>query len=135
MNTQTKVFSTLALSLATDKKIESLADTPDLKAAGKALKDAGFEATHRYPASNTSIMKNKDNIASAVLSLLSGPLNPQQILSMLIAGLSDIYAKCNTERHEIIDPVIYCAQACLDFLPDDDTDHEVAFERYMKWIS
>jgi len=51
---------------------------------------------------------------------------------MLIAGLTDIYSKCNPDRHDILDSVIYAAQNCLDFYPDD-VDHEESYEIYQRW--
>ena len=132
MNTQTKVLATLSMAAAVGQKIESMGIDINLTGAGKALKDIGFESARAYPAA--SVEKNVDKIADAVIRLLNGPLDPRDMLSMLLAGLSDIYAKINHDRRYIIDPVIYAAQACLDFYPGD-VDHEAAFSRYLEWIS
>jgi len=133
LNAATKVFATLSLSAALGKKIESTATTENLRGAGIALKFAGHEATGKYPAASLSV-KNINDIINAVGNLVSRPMRPQEILSMLIAGLGDIHAKCNPARHELLDSVICTAQTCLDFFPDD-IDHEAAFDRYLEWIS
>jgi hypothetical protein len=132
MNTQTKILATLSMAAAAGQKIEAMKNTPELKGAGTALKEIGFESSRAYPAAG--VEKNVDRIADAVIRLLDGPLDPRDMLSMLIAGLTDIHAKVRHERKALIDPVIYAAQACLDFYPDDDVDHEAAFERYLEWV-
>lgn len=132
MKPAVKVFATLALSAAVGERIKKHGHTIDVRGAGLALERAVFEAIRKYPAAG--IEKNIDKIADTVTSLLSGPLDPQELLSILVAGLSDIYAKCNPARHEIIDSVIYAAQACLDFYPND-IDHESAFKRYERWCA
>ena len=133
MNTSTKIFATLSMSAALGKKIQESEDSETIKGLGKSLYEAGFEATGKYPFPGLKIGKC-NQISSAVVGLLSSPKFPPDILSMLIAGLTDIHAKCKPERQEIIDPVIYCAQACLDEY-SYEPDHEAAFENYLQWVS
>lgn len=132
MKPTTKVFATLSLSAAVGKKISLSGETENIRGAGVALMDAGHEATTLYPAAGVEKQINK--IMLAVNSLIFKPMDPQEILSMLMAGLSDIYAKCNPDRHEILDSVIYSAQACLDFY-HDGIDHEKAYLRYNEWCA
>ena len=131
MNTSTKVFATLALSAAVGEKIKNT-ESGELSAAGEKLRSAWFIATGSYPSVHLS-EKKTDAIADAVMRLLSTPLEPQDILSMLVEGLIDIRAKCKPERYSLIDPVVDAAQACLD-LYGEDIDHEAAFERYCAWL-
>ena len=133
MTPSTKIFATLSLSAAVGKKIQRLETCKHKQALGESLYAAGYEATGKYPYSPLS-PKKISQIVDAVESLLSGPTEPQIILSMIIAGLVDIHAKCKLERKIIIDPVIYCAQACLDAYPGE-VDHEKAFERYGDWAA
>ena len=133
MNPSTKIFATLSLSAAVDKKINRLEECKHKQALGESLYAAGYEATGKYPYSTLS-QKKISQIVEAVESLLSGPTEPQIILSMIIAGLVDIHAKCKLERKIIIYPVIYCAQACLDAY-HVEIDHEKAFERYERWAA
>ena len=153
MNTSTKVFATLALSAAVGQKIKNQ-ESGELAEAGENLRSAGFIATGAYPSASLT-QKKTEAIADAVMRLLSTPLEPQDILSMLIAGLIDIRAKCNPERHMLIDPVVDAAQSCLDIYDDlfwsdnhalfmmlhnsevknsKEVDHEAAFERYCAWL-
>ena len=152
MNTSTKVFATLALSAAVGKKIKSQ-ESGELAEAGEKLRSAGFIATGAYPSAHLSEKKTED-IANAVMRLLSTPLEPQDILSMLVAGLVDIRAKCKPERYALIDPVVDAAQACLDIYDDlfwqdnhalfmmlnrdaknkKEINHEAAYERYCAWL-
>lgn len=131
MNTQTKVLATLSMAAAVGKKIETMETDPNLIGAGEALSKISFESARAYP--TASVEKNVDKIADAVARLLYGPLDPRDILSMLIAGLTDIHAKIAPARRGLIDPVIYAAQACLDFY-QDDVDYEVVFTRYCEWV-
>jgi len=131
MNTSTKVFATLALSAAVGEKIKNT-ESGELFEAGEKLRSAGLIATGAYPSASMT-PKKTEAIADAVMRLLSTPLEPQDILSMLIAGLIDIRAKCKPERYSLIDPVVDAAQACLDIY-DDDTDHDAAFDRYCAWL-
>ncbi len=131
MNTSTKVFATLALSAAVGQKIKNQG-SGELAEAGETLRSAGFIATGAYPSASLT-PKKTEAIANAVMRLLSTPLEQQDILSMLVAGLVDIRAKCKPERHILIDPVIDAAQACLD-LYGEDIDHDAAFERYCAWL-
>lgn len=131
MNTSTKVFATLALSAAVGQKIKTT-EAGELSEAGENLRSAGFIATGSYPSAHLSEKKTED-IENAVMRLLSKPLQPYDILSMLIAGLIDIRAKCKPERYALIDPVVDAAQACLD-LYGEDIDHDAAFERYCAWL-
>ena len=131
MNTSTKVFATLALSAAVGQKIKNT-ESGELADAGEKLRSAGFIATGAYPSAHLS-GKKTDDIANAVMRLLSKPLQPYDILSMLIAGLIDIRAKCKPERYALIDPVVDAAQACLD-LYGEDIDHDAAFDRYCAWL-
>lgn len=131
MNTSTKVFATLALSAAVGKKIKTI-ESGELADAGEKLRSAGFIATGAYPSAHLSVKKTED-IGNAVMRLLSKPLQPYDILSMLIAGLIDIRAKCKPERYALIDPVVDAAQACLD-LYGEDIDHGAAFDSYCAWL-
>ena len=131
MNTSTKVFATLALSAAVGEKIKTT-EAGELSEAGEKLRSAGFIATGAYPSAPLTGKKTED-IANAVMRLLSKPLQPYDILSMLIAGLIDIRAKCKPERYALIDPVVDAAQACLD-LYGEDIDHDAAFDRYCAWL-
>lgn len=131
MSTQTKILSTLSMAAAVGQKIESMETDQNLHGAGSALKEIGFESARAYP--TAGVDKNVDLIADAVIRLLNGPLDPRDMLSMLIAGLTDIHAKINPARRCLIDPVIYAAQACLDFY-QGDVDHEAAFCRYLEWV-
>lgn len=133
MNPSTKVFATLSLSAAVGKKIQTVDESKTLKALGESLYNAGYEATGKYPYPALSSSKTRQ-IINAVGVMLHSPLEPPEILSMLIAGLTDIYAKVKPGRQDIIDPVIYCAQACLDAYPDEP-DHCAAWERYQKWVA
>lgn len=152
MNTSTKVFATLALSAAVGQKIKNQ-ESGELAEAGEKLRSAGFVATGAYPSAPLTGKKTED-IADAVMRLLSTPLEPPDILSMLIAGLVDISAKCKPERYALIDPVVAAAQACIDLYDDlfwqdnhalfmithkdgkklKKIDHEAAFERYCAWL-
>jgi len=132
MNTSTKIFATLSLSAAVGEKIKKTEKGQKLVEAGENLRSAGYIATGAYPYAKLSKRKTNE-IADAVMRLLSSPMLPPEIISMLLAGLIDIRAKCNSERHKLIDPVIDACQACLD-LYSDDIDHEAAWERYQEWI-
>ncbi len=140
MNTSTKVFVTLALSAEVGEKIKTT-ETGELYDAGEKLRSAGFIATRAYPSAPLTAKKIEE-IADAVMRLLSTPLEPPDISSMLIAGLIDIRAKCNPERHIFIDPVVDAAQDCIDiydnlFWQDNPAlfiDHDAAFKRYCAWI-
>lgn len=131
MNTSTKVFATLALSAAVGEKIKTT-EAGELSEAGEKLRSAWFIATGAYPSASLT-PKKTEAISDAVMRLLSTPLEPQDILSMLVAGLVDIRAKCKPERHMLIDPIIRSVQACLDIY-DDETDHDAAFDRYCAWL-
>lgn len=131
MNTSTKVFATLALSAAVGEKIKTT-ESGELSEAGEKLRSAGFISTGAYPSAPLTGKKN-EAISDAVMRLLSTPLEPPDILSMLVAGLIDIRAKCKPERYALIDPVVDAAQACLD-LYGEDIDHEAALERYLTWL-
>ena len=131
MNTSTKVFATLALSAAVGQKIKNQG-SGELAEAGETLRSAGFIATGAYPAASLTL-KKAEAISDSVMRLLSTPLEPPDILSMLVAGLIDIRAKCKPERYALIDPVINSAQACSD-LYKEEIDHEAAFERYCAWL-
>ena len=131
MNTSTKVFATLALSAAVGEKIKTT-ESGELSEAGEKLRSAGVIATGAYPSAPLT-GKKTEAIADAVMRLLSTPLEPQDILSMLVAGLVDIRAKCKPERYALIDPVVESAQSCLD-LYGENIDHESAFERYCAWL-
>lgn len=134
MTPSTKVFATLSLSAAVGKKIQTMKESDErLKAIGLSLYNAGYEATGLYPYPALSASKT-EQICEAVESLLDVPEKPEFILSMLIAGLTDIQAKVKPERKDLIEPVIVCAQACLDSF-DDEPDHDEAFEKYMRWTS
>lgn len=133
MTPSTKVFATLALSSAVGKKIQESEESETIKALGSSLYESGFEATDRYPYSKLTLNKI-EQVLNAVESMLENPLEPPEILSMLIAGLTDIRAKVKPERKELIDPVIWCAQACLDAYAYDP-DHEAAWERYLDWLT
>ncbi len=131
MNTSTKVFATLALSAAVGEKIKNT-ESGELVEAGEKLRSAGFIATGAYPSAALT-GKKTEAIADAVMRLLSTPLEPPDILSMLVAGLIDIRAKCKPERHMLIDPIISSVQACLDIYADE-TDHDAAFDRSCAWL-
>ena len=131
MNTSTKVFATLALSAAVGEKIKNT-ESGELADAGEKLRSAGFIATGAYPSASLT-PKKTEAIADAVMRLLSTPLEPQYILSMLVAGLIDIRAKCKPERYSLIDPVVDAIQACL-YLYIEDIDHDSAFDRYCAWL-
>ena len=153
MNTSTKVFATLALSAAVGEKIKTT-ESGELSEAGEKLRSAGFIATGAYPSAPLT-GKKTEAIANAVMRLLSKPLQPYDILSMLIAGLIDIRAKCKPERYALIDPIIDAAQDCIDIYDDlfwqdnhalfmmlhtkevknrKAVDHDAAFDRYCAWL-
>jgi hypothetical protein len=132
MKPSTKVFATLSLSAAVGKKIKIMEESEALKALGESLYNAGYEATCEYPYTTLSTSKTRQ-ILDAVEAMLKSPLEPPEILSMLLAGLTDIYAKVKPGRQDIIDPVIYCAQACIDAYPDEP-DHTAAWDRYQAWV-
>jgi hypothetical protein len=132
MNTSTKIFATLSMSAAVGEKITKTETDKSLLEAGENLRAAGYIATGAYPYPHLSKSKTNE-IAEAVMRLLSSPMLPQEIISMLLAGLIDIRAKCRPERHKLLDPVIDAGQACLD-LYADDIDHEVAWSRYQEWV-
>jgi hypothetical protein len=153
MNTSTKVFATLALSAAVGEKIKNT-ESGYLSEAGEKLRSAGFIATGAYPSAHLTEKKTED-IENAVMRLLSKPLQPYDILSMLIAGLIDIRAKCKPERYALIDPVVAAAQDCIDIYDDlfwqdnhalfmmlhtkevknrKAVDHDAAFDRYCAWL-
>lgn len=131
MKPATKVFATLSMAAAVGAKISIIGETQDIRGAGTALEGSGYEAAGKYPYPGLS-EKKIEVICDSVKRMLPIPIEPQEILSILMAGLVDIYAKCNPARHELLDPVFYAAQACLDFYPDD-VDHEKAFGRYETW--
>ena len=131
MNTSTKVFATLALSAAVGEKIKTT-ESGELSEAGDKLRSAAFIATGAYPSAPLT-GKKTEAIADAVMRLLSTPLEPQDILSMLVAGLVDIRVKCKPERYALIDPVVDAVQACL-YLYKEDIDHDAAFKRYCAWL-
>ena len=133
MKPSVKVFATLSLSAAVGKKIQTMEVGEDRKALGSSLYDAGYEATGKYPYPALSA-KKIGQIVDAVEGLIASPTEPQVILSMLIAGLVDIHAHVKPERQEILDPVIYCAQACLDSYPGE-IDHDEAYNRYCMWAN
>lgn len=133
MSPSTKVFATLSLAAAVGQKIQNMGSNETIKALGKSLYDVGYEATGKYPYPALSTSKTTQ-ILDAVDALLNSPLGPPEILSRLVAGLVDIHAKCKQDRKEIIDPVIYCAQACLDAYPDE-VDHEAAWKAYQRWTA
>jgi len=137
MNTSTKVFATLALSAAVGEKIKNT-ESGELAEAGEKLRSAGFIATGAYPSAHLSEKKTED-IANAVMRLLSKPLQPYDILSMLIAGLIDIRAKCKHGRYSLIDPIVAAAQECLDLYEGNGPSiilvaHVAAYERYCAWL-
>ena len=137
MNTSTKVFATLALSAAVGQKIKKQ-ESGELAEAGENLRSAGFIATGSYPSAHLSEKKTED-IANAVMRLLSKPLQPYDILSMLIAGLIDIRAKCKPGRYSLIDPIVAAAQECLDLYEGNGPSiilvaHVAAYERYCAWL-
>lgn len=153
MNTSTKVFATLALSAAVGQKIKNQ-ESGELAEAGEKLRSAGFVATGAYPSAPLTGKKTED-IADAVMRLLSTPLEPPDILSMLIAGLVDIRAKCKPSRYALIDHVVAAAQACIDLYDDlfwqenhaafmifsnkelkirEEINHDAAYERYCAWL-
>ena len=137
MNTSTKVFATLALSAAVGQKIKNQ-ESGELADAGENLLSAGFIATGLYPAASLTAKKTED-IENAVMRLLSKPLQPYDILSILIAGLIDIRAKCKPERYMLIDPVVDAAQDCLDLYEGNGPSiilvaHVAAYERYCAWL-
>ena len=127
MNPSTKVFATLALSAALGHKIKTQSTDKTLVSLAEELHKSGFEATSKYPYTALTVSKTVQ-ILNAVGSLLSSPLKPQETLSMLIAGLVDVQAKVKNERKDLIEPVIHCAQACLDSF-DEEPDHVAAWER------
>lgn len=132
MNPAVKVFATLALSAAVGEKIKNVRESKYKIEAGEKLRAAGYKATGLYPYQALSA-KKVDQIGQAVENLLNEPMEPQEIISMLLAGLSDICAHIKSERIEIINPVIDELRACLDLY--DDPDHVQAFERYERWAS
>lgn len=132
MKPATKVFATLSLSAAVGQKIMTLNESKELFCAGEVLHDIGYEATGKYPYSEITV-KMFTLVMKAVGDLLKTPLKPPDLLSILIAGLTDIRAKSN--HKDIFDPVIEVAQYCLDLYPDGATDHDKAFERYMRWVA
>ena len=137
MNTSTKVFATLALSAAVGEKIKNT-EIGELAEAGEKLRFAGFIATRAYPSAPLT-KKKTEAIAGAVMRLLSKPLQPYDILSMLVAGLIDIRAKCKQERYMLIDPVVDAAQECLDLYEGNGPSiilvaHVAAYERYCAWL-
>ena len=132
MNPSTKIFATLSLSAAVGKKIQNMGESKTLKALGESLYNAGYESTGKYQYPTLSASKTRQ-ILDAVGRMLNSAVEPPEILSMLIAGLTDIYAKVKPGRQDIIDPVIYCAQACLDAY-DYEPDHTAAWDRYQAWV-
>ncbi len=133
----TKVFATLALAAATGKKIHSLGVAENDKKAmrlGRELQLCGKYASKRYPAEKFTPWRILA-IYDSVSALINGPEDPEKILSMLLAGLSDIVPGCDTRRRVQIEDIISSAQACLDMYPMADDDHESAFERYERWVA
>jgi hypothetical protein len=137
MNTSTKVFATLSLSAAIGEKIKTMSiSCSDLRGCilGEELREAGHNAAKGYPFASFSA-KKVIQVGDAVSLLLSGPAMPSYVLSMLIAGLIDIRAKCNKSRWPLIDPVIDCAKACIDLFQEDEEADIEAFDQYQRWIS
>jgi len=131
MNTSTKIFATLALSAAVGEKIKKINESGIKYDAGERLREAGHIATGLYPYHHLS-GKKIEAVGRAVENLLNEPMEPQDIMSMLLAGLSDICAFAKHDRVKIINPVISELQFCLDL--HDEIDHELAFSRYQKWV-
>ena len=100
MSPSTKIFATLSLSAAVGKKIQTIDESETRAALGESLYNVGYEATGKYPYPELTASK-KQQIYDAVQSLLSGPTEPEALLSMLIAGLIDIHAKCKPARQTI----------------------------------
>ena len=132
MKPSVKVFATLALSAAVGEKIKFMNETPTHAAAGEKLRAAGYKATGLYPYPALSAKKT-NQIGQAVEELLNEPIVPQEIISMLLAGLSDICAFVRQDKIEIINPVISELQSCLDLY--DEPDHDKAYANYMRWAS
>lgn len=132
MTPSTKIFATLALSAAVGEKIKNLNESKIKHEAGERLRASGYKATGLYPYHHLSVKKIED-IGCAVENLINEPMEPQEIISMLLAGLSDICAFVKPERVKIINPVISELQICLDLY--DEPDHELAFSRYEKWVA
>lgn len=137
MNSSTRIFATLSLAAATGKKIQNIGKVEHDKKAqrlGRELQLVGRYAVHRYPAGDFTPQKIMD-IYDSVVALISGPTDPPVILSMLIAGLSDIIATCDKKRRKLIERVINGAQECLDIYPFADTDHDAAWAQYERWVA
>lgn len=132
MKPAVKVFATLSLSAAVGEKIKNMQETSATIAAGEKLRAAGYKATGEYPYPAISAKKT-DQIAQAVMDLLNEPMEPPAIISMLLAGLSDICAYVKPDKIKIINPVIRELQACLDLY--DEPDHDKAFEHYERWCA
>lgn len=132
MTSSTKIFATLSLSAALGRKIHETENSEILMALGGSLYETGLESTGKYPFPGLKASKVVQ-INNAVGRLLSSPQYPPEILSMLIAGLVDIHSRVKLDNKALIDPVIYCAQACLDAY-DYEPDHEAAWERYQDWV-
>ena len=133
MKPSVKIFAMLSLSAAVGDKMVKVCKSKDKIDAGRKLHDAGCLAAKLYPYTALS-PKKVDDIGKSVEALICVPMTPPEILSILLAGLIDIRAKCNPGRHATLDPVIDNAQLCVD-LYDDDIDHELAYERYIEWVS
>lgn len=137
MNPSTKVFATLSLAAAIGKKTETMGKgicDDEIKNRGKRLHDAGYSASEKYPFQGLTI-KKIIQIGDAVKGLLGGKQTQYSVISMVIAGLVDIRAKCNPDRWPLIDPVIDCAKDCLDLFQADEQADIDAFERYQEWAS
>ena len=132
MNVSTRAFAVLSMAAAVGDRVKTHGHTDNIRGAGYALETAALDAASKYP--TASLSKNISKIAISVIRLLSGPLDPQELLSMLLAGLSDIQAQCNPKRYDLVESVIIPARTCLDFYPGD-IDHEAAFTRYLAWAS
>nr|WP_321399403.1 hypothetical protein [uncultured Desulfobacter sp.] len=132
-----KTFATLSLAAATGKKIYEIVKVERDKKAmrlGRCLQLTGKYVAARYPSDSLTPSKIMSVYYSAI-GLVSGPTEPTAILSMIIAGLSDISAKSDKKRKKLVDQVIKDAQACLDMYPLADIDHNAAWAQYERWAA
>lgn len=133
MKPMIKIFTTLSLSAAIGEKV--LNDGPKSTEIAKAaleLKNAGYKASAVYPYQGLS-GKKVTQVLGAVDRLLNKQMAPGHIISIMIAGLVDIYSKVGVERKKLLTPVIKALENLLSAL-DDHTDYDQSYIDYLAWL-
>ena len=137
------VFSTMSLATSVGAKIVDIEQKKgssgnlDLIKKANNLCFVGYTNTKKYP--STSMTANKiKNVGNAVKMLLGGPVDPQYVLSMVMAGLNDIEYKVSPKNKHLISEIINAVRACCDCYLDNEDDeydgNQDALDRYNSWL-